>query len=230
MVKQTQSATPEMSLLLFFLSALLLFFTDAPNVKAGDPALRTPVAMFSSGSLEGWEKVEFSGLTSYQLVSLQGESALRAEAIGTASGLVRKMTVDLEKTPYLNWSWRVEGALPGLEERTREGDDYAARIYVVLSGGVFFWKTRAMNYVWSGSQPAGASWKSAFTDGAMMVAVRSAADAGRWQREKRNIREDFRRFFGIKVTEINAVALMTDTDQSGQFAEAWYGDIFFSAE
>ena len=145
--------------------------------------------------------------------------------------MVKKITIDLERTPFINWSWRVENILDGVDETSREGDDYAARIYVVKSGGWFFWRTRAINYVWSNHQPAGSTWPNAYTGNSTMLAVVGGGNkTGKWVTIKRNVRDDLKRYLGLDVKTIDAVALMTDTDDSGQTAKAYYGDIFFTSD
>jgi len=100
----------------------------------------------------------------------------------------------------------------------------------VVSGGVAFWKTRSLVYVWSSGQPVGATWNNAYTSNARVMALRSGMrDAGHWVSEKRDIRADFKQLFGEEIDAIDAIALMTDTDNSGQRATAWYGDIVFTA-
>lgn len=189
------------------------------------------VGAFSARDLSGWEKEAFTGETAYTLVEEDGRWVLRADSQGTASGLYRKLSVDLNRTPYLNWSWRVANVLEGIDERTKVGDDYPARVYVVVSGGVFFWRTRAVNYVWSSHQPVGSTWPNAYTGNAMMMALQSGkAQVGQWVTEKRNVQADFQRLFGAAIDHIDAVAIMTDTDDSSQAATAWYGDLYFSAQ
>jgi hypothetical protein len=198
---------------------------------AGAASQRAVVGNFSAADLSGWEPEVFHGETAYDIVRLDGVRALRARSDRTASGLVRRIQVDLRRTPILRWRWRVENVLQGVNERTKSGDDYAARIYVIVSGGLLFWKTRAVNYVWSRNQPRGTVWPNAFTANAQMVAVESGAKlVGRWVDERRNVRENSARLFGEQVDAIDAVALMTDTDNSGQKATAYYGDIYFAAE
>ena len=188
------------------------------------------IGRFSAGDLQDWQTKSFMGETHYTFDNQSGQPALFADSRGTASGLYREIRVDLQRTPCLNWSWRVNKVLSGLDERTKAGDDYPARVYVVVSGGAAFWKTRSLVYVWSSSQPAGATWNNAFTSNARVMALRSGTkDAGRWASEKRDIRADFRQLFGEAIDAIDAVALMTDTDNSGQSATAWYGDIYFTA-
>lgn len=201
----------------------------APFVLAAS-GLRIDVARFSAGDLAGWQTKSFAGETRYALVEDQGLRVLRADSDGAASGLYREIAIDLKQTPVLNWSWKVDAVLAGNDERTRAGDDYPVRIYVVFSGGLRFWRTRAINYVWSGHQQIGSEWPNAFTGNARMVAVESGeGKAGGWVMYSRNVREDYRRLFRSEPGKIDAVAIMTDTDNTGQSATAWYGDIWFSA-
>lgn len=203
----------------------------APCLSGIALAASIKVGNFSQGDLNGWKEESFVGHTDYQLVNKDNRTTLQAKTHASASGLFREIDIDLNKTPYLNWSWKVDNVYRGNDERSKQGDDYPARIYVVVSGGLFFWKTRAINYVWSGSQPAGSSWDNAYTGNAKMVAVQSgAATTDQWITEKRNVRQDFKRLFSEEIDEINAVAVMSDSDDAKQSATAWYGDIFFSSE
>jgi hypothetical protein len=192
----------------------------APELIVGD---------FSRGDLHDWKTKSFQGLTQYRLVTLDGRRVLEAVSEHAASGLVREMRVDLAQWPYLNWSWRVKNVLQGIDERTKAGDDYPARVYVVVSGGIAFWRTRTVVYVWSSRQPAGSMWPNAYTANACVMALRAGPGEG-WAHERRDVRADFKKCFDDDIRAIDAVALMTDTDNSGQEATAWYGDIFFSRE
>lgn len=192
---------------------------------------RLVVGDFAHGDLGGWEDKTFDGKTRYTLVVNDGRHALKADSRDAASGLYKPTRVDLEKTPYLHWSWKVSNTLGDIDEHTKAGDDYPARVYVVFSGGVLFWRTRAINYVWSSNQPSGSTWENAFTGNARMIAVRSGdTESGRWVHERRDIRRDYRRLFDTDVRYTDAVAIMTDTDNSHQSAVAYYGDIYFSAD
>ena len=189
------------------------------------------VAVLRDGDLDGWEEKVFSGKTVYETVRIDGRNAVRATSRGTASGLFRKQRIDLERTPFLEWTWRVEGTLGNIDERTRDGDDYSARVYVIRSDPVFFWRTRAVNYVWASTRTVGETWPNAYTDGARHIAVQSGAErAGRWLDERRNVRADFRALFGKDVRHVDAVAIMSDTDNTGAAAVAYYADITFTSE
>jgi hypothetical protein len=199
----------------------------------GQPVLAAPerIPALSLPSLKGWEENSFVGHTHYEVVQNDGQYALKATSDKSASGYVRKMKVDLTKTPYLHWSWKAENILHNVDERTKSGDDYPARIYVVISGGLFFWRTRALNYVWSSNQSANSHWVNAFTSNAICIAQESGAThLGEWITEKRNILADIKRYLNMDATHIDAVAIMTDTDNSGQSATAYYRDIYFSSE
>lgn len=213
----------------FYYIVLFACFAMGFNIHVATSA-EGNLPVLSLPDLNGWQTQIFASETRYELVVLNDRQALRATSRQSASGLVRKIDVDLSQTPYLNWSWRVDVPLQGNDETSKQGDDYAARIYVVVDGGIWFWRTRAISYVWASAMPKGSNWANAFTGNSMMVAVESGPDrAGRWQSEKRNVLKDLKALHGINVTEINAVAIMTDTDNSHQSTVAYYGNIYFSA-
>ena len=214
-----------------FVNRLLIVCLLGIPALASSTSSRVDVSEFSTRGLEHWITRSFKGKTSYEVIQTGDGAVLSARSQAAASGLKRLIHVDLTETPYLNWSWRVDDVPQGLRERTRGGDDYAARVYI-LDGGTFsLLPDRSLNYVWSGSQTAGTTWVSAYSDKVWMVAVRGAEhDTGIWHHEKRNVREDFQRLFGKDVTSVEAVAVMTDTDNSGLEANALYGEIYFTAE
>lgn len=191
----------------------------------------TAIEVLKLPDISQWETENFAGKTSYEVINIDNQPAIKASAEQSASGLVRKMKIDLTQTPYMNWSWKVDNVLRDVNETQKGGDDYAARVYIVISGGVFFWRTRAISYAWSSQQPKESHWPNAFTDRAVMVAVESGPElSGQWVTEKRNILEDIKRLLGIDKTEIDAIAIMTDTDNSKQSATAYYGNIYFTAQ
>ncbi|WP_260839197.1 DUF3047 domain-containing protein [Methylomonas koyamae] len=212
--------------------SLLLFSLTLLVHQPGLAESVFPIGNFSRNDLDGWEHKSFKGETRYRLLAIDGVIALAADSRAAGSGLFKELTVDLTQTPYLNWSWRVTQPLAGLNEQSKLGDDYAARLYVVVKGGLAFWQTRAINYVWAGNNQKNSVWPNAFAgDHAMMLALRGPeAPVNIWQHEKRNIRADFKQLFGDDISNINAVAIMTDTDNSGREASAAYGDIWFSKE
>ena len=214
-----------------FLSCLVAFNLFLSVAFAESP-LPIFISDFSSGDLDQWESKVFSGTTDYQIVSLDNASVLKATSQASASGLFKQQKIDLLQTPFLNWRWRIENSLGKINEQSKAGDDYSARVYVVIDGGWAFWKTKAINYVWVSNSAKGSSWPNAFAgNNAMMLALRSAEDkTSTWYQEKRNIIEDFKALYGIDIRYIDGLALMTDTDNAGGQATAYYGDLYFSAQ
>jgi hypothetical protein len=215
---------PRHPLRMLFLSMMVFNIAQgADKISIGD---------FSSGTLRDWEGQSFKGRTHYRLVEQAGVKVLKADSSASASGLFRKQRIDLTQTPFLNWRWRIENRLGKLNEQSKSGDDYAARVYVVIDGGLAFWRKKALNYVWASTSPKGSIWPNAFAgEHVMMIALRSFGDdTAVWYDEKRNILEDLRMQFGEEIRHIDAVAIMTDTDNAGGRVIAYYGDIFFSAK
>lgn len=208
------------------LGAGTLALLATPAVAAG-----IVVGAFSAGELAGWEEKSFKGHTRYALVPVDGRTVLEAQTDGAASGRFRRVHVDLTQTPMLEWSWKIEAPYAGIDENARRGDDFPVRLYVVVERGVFGLSGLALNYVWAAKNPVGMRWPNPFSRQAMMLAVDSgAAKAGQWVKHRRNVREDLRAAFGEDITAIDAVAVMTDGDNSGSHGRAWYGDIAFSSE
>ncbi|OOG22795.1 hypothetical protein B1C78_14065 [Thioalkalivibrio denitrificans] len=203
-------------------SALLL-------MTAGAQAGEGPV--FAPEDIADWENRAFVRETRYTLVEKDGRSAVQAECRSSASGLFFEEPIDLSATPVMEWSWRIETTYGDIDETTRAGDDYPARVYVISDGGLTRWRTRALNYVWASAKPEGADWRNAYAAQNRMLAVRSGdEDAGRWVTQRRNVVEDFRDLHDRDITRIDAVAIMTDCDDTRSEARAWYGEIRFLPE
>ncbi|MGR5065117.1 DUF3047 domain-containing protein [Photobacterium sp. DNB22_13_2] len=213
----------------------LLFFSCGASAT-----FELPVAQFEHETLSTWKVKHFQGRTQYVQIRLDGQRVLKASSNNSATIITKRIRIDLEETPYLNWSWRVENQLNGINETTKDGDDYAARIYLATGTNMLSSSSRAINYVWSSNQPRFSRWSNAFAgEKVQMMAIRGVADGvSQWQNEKRNVYQDFINMFGDKGSEqknrkayryLTGIAIMTDTDNSGQAVTAFYGDIFFSS-
>ncbi len=211
---------------IFTIGALLAKETHAADQTSA-------VGEFSKATLAGWERKAFKGETTYDFVYDPAKRAtvLQALSNAAASGRFRKLVVDLTKTPFLNWSWKVSDPIVGIDENAKAGDDFSARIYVVVERGIMGMNSLSVNYVWAHQHPAGSTWPSPFTKRVRLVAMNSGSTRlNAWVSHKRNVRSDLKDLFGEDITSIDAVALMTDTDNSGGHARAYYGDIWFSPE
>lgn len=154
---------------------------------------------------------------------------MRALAEGSASALYHEVEVDLEATPVIEWSWRVDSLPQGDDgERTKSGDDFGARLYVVREGTFGRLSAQALNYVHARNEPAGARWANPFSERARMVAVASGTEAtGEWVTYRRDLGADWRAAFDEDIDRIDAVAIMTDADNTDSRAKALYGAIRF---
>jgi hypothetical protein len=208
------------------LCLLLLSFVSASTGNSEE----IPVSRFTTEGLAGWETKSFKGFTEYQMAKDNGHSVVKATSNGSASGLVKKISFNPSKYRYLRWSWKVAHTIKGGDETSKAGDDYAARIYVLFPGK-FFWQMKAINYIWANKLVKGESAQNAFTSNARMIAVESGNEkSGQWLAEERDLLADYRALFGTDPREAEAIAIMTDTDNTGGTAEAWYGEISLSTE
>ncbi len=206
---------------------LVLCFNEA---FSGTPDLKW-ISSFREVGLADWKEKSFKGNTSYKVLELDGEHVLQANSKRSASGIYKNITIKLQEYPYLNWRWRIENKIDTGNERSKRGDDYVARIYVVIDGGLLFWKSMALNYVWANHVTKDTVWNNAYAgESVKMFALRSSDDVtGTWYTEKRNVYEDLKRVFGREIPSIDAVAIMTDTDDSSTEARTYYAEIYFSA-
>jgi len=191
------------------------------------PAAWAEPGSFSASGLTGWAEQTFRGRkpTRYQLTQDAGTQVLEADCRASASGWIWKERIDLARTPVLRWRWKVAQVYAGIREREKAGDDFPARVYVVLDGGWAIWRTRTLVYVWASAATPGSAWSSPYTRQAHLVALRSGA--GSWQEETRDVRADFKRYFGLELDALDGVSVMTDCDDAGGATRAWYGDLRF---
>ena len=207
-----------------FIGAVLMALAALP-VQGG------PAREFTPSDILEWESHVFAGETRYELVDTDQGKAIHAQCTGnSASGLFRRKTINLKKTPIIEWRWRVDDPVNPADETSKSGDDFAARVYAVHEYTYLRWRTRAISYVWASQQPRGSNWENPHQSRAQMVAVQSeASDQGDdgWRTQRRNIREDFKRFHDRDLDEINVIVIMTDCDDTGNPVEAWYGGIRF---
>lgn len=209
----------DMPLFLRILVLLLIF----PIVSSGADSLE--LGSFSRSGLSGWSEKSFQGTTEYRIVKEDGQQVLSARSENAASGLVFETDFDPREFPLLSWRWKISKTLSKGDSRSKAGDDYAARIYVIFPHW-FFPKTKTLNYIWANQLPKDSIQKNVYTGNAVMIAVESGSSkAGEWVAEQRNLLDDYRQAFGEEPPAVGAVAIMTDTDNTGETATAWYGDI-----
>ena len=169
--------------------------------------------------------------TEYSIGSNENGNYLKAEANNAASGLGKEIKIDLNKTPFLNITWKVEKDLKGINERSKKGHDYAARVFVVKKTGATPLSNRAMNYVFSSNEDVNVSHPSPYTKKSIdYVLSTTIENFNKWVTVKVNVKKHFKQFHNLDLDEINGIAIMADTDNSKLNSIAYYQNIYFSAE
>ena len=167
--------------------------------------------------------------TVYTVGSNENGNFLKAVADNAASGLGKEIKIDLNKTPYINITWKIEKDLPGINENTKKGHDFAARVFAVKKTGATPLSNRAINYVFSSNNEIGFNSPSPYTKKSIdNVLATTKININEWVTVKANVKEDFKKFHNLNVNEIDGLAIMSDTDNSKMKAIAYYQNIYFS--
>ena len=167
--------------------------------------------------------------TIYTVGSNENGNFLKAIANNAASGLGKEIKIDLNKTPIINITWKIEKDLTGIKESTKKGHDFAARVFVIKKTGATPLSNRAINYVFSSNSDIGESWPSPYTKKSIdNVLASTKNDLNEWITVKANVKEDFKRFHDLDVNELDGLAIMTDTDNSKMKSISYYQNIYFS--
>ena len=168
--------------------------------------------------------------TEYTLGNNENGKYIRANANNSASGLGKEIKINLNKTPFLNITWKVEKDLRGIDEKSKKGHDYAARVFVVKKTGATPLSNRAMNYVFSSNNDINTYQPSPFTKKSIdYVLSTTKENLNEWVTVKINVRDHFKKFHNLDLDEINGVAIMSDTDNSKLRSIAYYQNIYFSS-
>ena len=167
--------------------------------------------------------------TVYTIGSNEKGNFLKAIADNAASGLGKEIKIDLNKTPYINITWKIEKDLPGIKENTKKGHDFAARVFAIKKTGATPLSNRAINYVFSSNNQIGFSSPSPYTKKSIdNVLASTKNNINEWVTVKSNVKEDFKNFHDLNVNELDGLAIMSDTDNSKMKAIAYYQNIYFS--
>ena len=210
---------------IFITSLLFLSSAHAETVK---------VFEFTEKELSALEIRKVRGAdnkTSYSVGSNENGNYLKAVADNAASGLGKEIKIDLNKTPFINITWKIEKDLQGINENSKKGHDFAARVFAVKKTGATPLSNRAINYVFSSNNDVGSNWPSPYTKKSIdNVLASTQNNLNEWITVKANVKEDFKKFHNLDVNELDGLAIMSDTDNSKMKAVAYYQNIYFSAD
>ena len=169
--------------------------------------------------------------TSYTVGSNENGNFLKAVADNAASGLGKEIKIDLNKTPFINITWKIEKDLRGIKENTKKGHDYAARVFAIKKTGATPLSNRAINYVFSSNSDVGENRPSPYTKKSIDNVLATTKDnLNEWVTVKANVKEDFKKFHDLDVNELDGLALMADTDNSKMKSISYFQNIYFSAD
>jgi hypothetical protein len=214
-----------LKIILFLIS---IFFT--PNFVLAD---LVKVFDFSEKELSELEVRKVRGAdnkTVYSVDSNEKGNFLKAVADNAASGLGKEIKINLNKTPFINITWKIEKDLKGIKENTKKGHDYAARVFAIKKTGATPLSNRAINYVFSSNSEVGENRPSPYTKKSIDYVLASTMDGlNEWVTVKANVKDDFKRFHNLDVNELDGLAIMADTDNSKMKSVSYFQNIYFSS-
>ena len=207
-------------IIIVFSSFLLLTNVNAEKIAVFD---------FTDEEFKTLKVKKVKGETTWILDFNEKGNFIKAEAEGKGSGLGKEIKIDLLKTPFINITWKVEKDLSGIDEKSKKGHDYAARVFVIKKTGSTMLSNRAINYVFSSNNNVDENWYSPYTKKSLdYVLSTTKENLNTWVTVKANVKDHFKKFHDLDVVDLTAVAIMTDTDNSKLKAVSYYQNIFFS--
>ena len=207
----------------FVISILTINFSFASEIKVFD-FTETELSQLQVRKVRGADNK-----TIYSVGKNENGNFLKSEANNAASGLGKEIIIDLNKTPFINITWKIEQDLNGIKENSKKGHDYAARVFVIKKTGATPLSNRAINYVFSSNNDVGLNWPSPYTKKSIdNVLASTKKNMNEWVTVKANVKEDFKRFHNLDVKELDGVAIMSDTDNSKMKSIAYFQNIYFS--
>jgi hypothetical protein len=228
----------------------------APQPAKPPPEIHLPAIGKFSDALpgdvlpSGWRLWQLSGLkrpTEYRLIDHEGRTVVFARARGSASGLIYPIAIDLKEYPLLQWRWKVPELIPGADNTRRATEDSPVRVVIAFDGDksklpleerLFAEQFKAFTkqefpyallmYIWENRAPVGTVIENLHTARIRMIVADSGdQNVGVWREHTRDVYADYKRAFGEEPPRTRSIGIMTDSDNTGQTAQAYYGDITF---
>jgi hypothetical protein len=213
-----------------FIKIIVIYFLLVTSVTAEE----LMVFNFTEEELNSLDVRKVRGAdakTAYSIGNNEKGNYLKAVAENAASGVGKEIKINLDKTPFINITWKIEKDLKGIKENTKKGHDFAARVFVIKKTGATPLSNRAINYVFSSNSNVGETWPSPYTKKSIdLVLASTKSNLNEWVTVKANVKEDFKKFHDLEVKELSGIAIMADTDNSKLTAVSYYQNIFFSSE
>jgi hypothetical protein len=195
-------------------------------------------------TLDNWKPFFFPKIKSHSTYTIESEGdrhPLRAESNASASAIVYKESYDVFRYPVVRWRWKISNVYATGDPRSKKGDDYPLRVYVMfeydphkagfgerITYGLA--KTlygeypphSSLSYVWASREERERIITSPYTDKAKMVLLRTGPElAGTWQEERVSVLDDYRAAFGTDPPATARIAIMNDSDNTGERSVSW---------
>ena len=212
-----------------FIKIIVIYFLLVTSVTAEE----LMVFNFTEEELNSLDVRKVRGAdakTAYSIGNNEKGNYLKAVAENAASGVGKEIKINLDKTPFINITWKIEKDLKGIKENTKKGHDFAARVFVIKKTGATPLSNRAINYVFSSNSNVGETWPSPYTKKSIdSVLASTKSNLNEWVTVKANVKEDFKKFHDLDVNELDGLAIMSDTDNTKKITIAYYQNIYFSS-
>lgn len=196
-----------------------------------------------------WQHQTFPGKrrNHYQYVWREGRPAMAVSSEQSISALRKVVDQPAAGLGQIRFSWKVANLLAEADLQQGAKEDSPVRLVLVFDGdrsrmsakdAMLSELARALTgedlpyatlmYVWSNQLPVGTVVHNRRTDRIRKLVIESGpAGTNRWLDYERDIRADYERVFGEPPGTLQAVALMSDTDNTGSSVKAWYGPVQF---
>lgn len=198
-----------------------------------EPESRERITLFSASNsiADQWKHLPLRGKTEYKIDYFDGRIAIRARGKNSASGLIRRVTIDLSRCRHFEWVWRVTKIQGSADLRRKDREDVAASIFLLFGDPGFLsapTKVPTLRYVWTNRKiETETIVDNPYLPGIVRSLVVRSGDANQdsWVHERRDLVHDFKRAFGREPNAtIEAVVLFTDNDQTQEPVEAHYSE------
>lgn len=189
---------------------------------------------FEAGLSARWEEQGFPSIARHNVFSLasepDGNHYLKVESDRSSSAKGVYLPFAPRQCPHVSWRWKISNTIAAGDLTRKDGDDAAAKLYVVFTGPSF-WNPldkRILVYLWDHRAPVGAIYPNAWLPGKerMVIVESGTAKVGQWVNEQVHLANDFTRAFpGEEPGEVEAVAFLVDTDNTGSRVTVGFDDL-----
>lgn len=202
----------------------------------------------SLGPTPGWRHQRYGQQrpTRYAAAEHAGRPALHASSLGGNSTLRLPLRAPADPQQRLRFSWFVPQLNLKADLRDAQIDDAVVRVILSFDGDHSAWRPRdhmlselarlvtgepmpdaTLMYVWDHRYPVGTVLSNPHTARIRMIVVQSGTGGlNRWHDIERDIAADYRLAFGAEPGLLTGVGLMSDSNNTGEAVQAWFGPMF----